>query len=244
MSYTSDELWTPGDASTFFKVVVLASGTGSNFDAMAERLQRRILADSEGNPVMAPVCCTGDPPVMGSLVFDLTLLITDVPGAPVLQKAWARGIPTAVLAYEAYDSVEAHDKHLIDAIRESEADLVVLAGYMRVLSPAVVQAFSGKIINLHPALLPAFPGTTAIADALAYGVKVTGVTVHYIDEDVDSGPIIAQEPVRVAEDDSEQSLAQRIHAVEHELLSDVVRMMAAGKVMAAQPGSRRVRVEK
>lgn len=244
MSFTSNEEWSPGDSCTFFKIVVLASGTGSNFQALVEQLQRRILADPEGNPVLAPVCCTGNPPLMGAVVFDITLLITDVPGAPVLEKAWTRGVPTAVLSYEAYATAEEHDKHLIDAVRESEADLIVLAGYMRVLSPAFVQAFPGKIINLHPALLPAFPGTTSIADALEYGAKVTGVTVHYADEGVDTGPIIAQEPVRVEEGDTVESLAGRIHAVEHELLSDVVRKIAAGKVMAPQSGSRKVRVDK
>lgn len=243
MTLTSNELWAPGDPCTFFKVVVLASGTGSNFQALAEQLHRRILADPEGKPVLAPVCCTGDPPVMGGLVFDIALLVTDVPGAPVLEKAWTRGVPTAVLPYEPYDSVEAHDKHLADAVSESEADLVVLAGYMRLLSPAFVQAFPGRIINLHPALLPAFPGTTAIADALEYGVKVTGVTVLYADEGVDTGPIIAQEAVRVEEGDTVESLARRIHDVEHTLLPDVVRRIAAGKVMAPSPGSRKVRVE-
>ncbi len=243
MSFTSNEPWTPGDPCTFFKIVVLASGTGSNFLALVEQLQRRILADPEGKPVLAPVCCTGDPPLMGAMVFDITLLVTDVPGAPVLEKAWTHGVPTAVLPYEPYDSVEAHDKHLADAVRESEADLVVLAGYMRVLSPTFVQAFPGKIINLHPALLPAFPGTTSITDALDYGVKVTGVTVHYIDEGVDTGPIIVQEPVRVEDGDTAESLARRVHAVEHTLLPDVVRRIAAGKVMAPLPGSRKVRVE-
>jgi len=244
LSLTSNETWTPGDACTFFKVVVLASGTGSNFQALVDQLQRRILADSEGKPVLAPVCCTGDPPLMGALVFDIALLITDVPGAPVLEKAWTAGVPTAVLAYEAYATVEEHDKHLADAVRESEADLIVLAGYMRVLSPTFVAAFPGRIINLHPALLPAFPGTNSIADVLEHGAKLTGVTVHYVDEGVDTGPIIAQEPVLIEEGDTVESLAERIHGVEHRLLPEVVRKIAAGKVMAPSPGSRRVQVDR
>ncbi len=243
MSFTSEEQWVPGDPGTFYKIVVLASGTGSNFQAVVDQLQRRILADSAGKPVLAPVAGAGNPPVMGAVVLDVVLLISDVPGAPVLQRAWSRGVPTAVLPYDAYATVEEHDKHLADAVRESEADLIVLAGYMRVLSPTFVQEFPHRIINLHPALLPAFPGTSAIAEALAYGVKVTGVTVHYVDEGLDSGPIIAQVPVLVEEGDTEASLAERIHAVEHELLPETIRMMAAGKVMAPQAGSRVVRVE-
>lgn len=243
MKFTSEQAWVPGDPRTFYKIVVLASGNGSNFQAIVDQLQRRILADAAGAPVLTPVAGTGNPPVMGALVFDVVLMITDVPGAPVIQRAWSRGVPTAVLPYDAYDSIEAHDLHLIDAVRDSHADLVVMAGYMRLVTPAFVQAFAGRLINVHPALLPSFKGTKAIADALEYGVKVTGVTVHYVEQEMDSGPIIAQEPVRVLEGDTVQSLAERIHAVEHRLLPETIRQIAAGKVMAPQAGSRVVRVE-
>ncbi len=243
MKFTSEQAWVPGDPCTFYKIVVLASGNGSNFQAIVDQLQRRILADAAGAPVLTPVAGTGNPPVMGALVFDVVLMITDVPGAPVIQRAWSRGVPTAVLPYDAYDSIEAHDLHLIDAVRDSHADLVVMAGYMRLVTPAFVQAFAGRLINVHPALLPSFKGTKAIADALEYGVKVTGVTVHYVEQEMDSGPIIAQEPVRVLEGDTVQSLAERIHAVEHRLLPETIRQIAAGKVMAPQAGSRVVRVE-
>ncbi len=243
MRFTSGQSWVPGDPCTFFKIVVLASGNGSNFQAIVDQLQRRILADTDGAPVLAPVAGTGTPPVMGALVFDVALMITDVPGAPVIQRAWSRGVPTAVLPYDAYESIEAHDAHLIDAVQESHADLVVMAGYMRLVTPAFVRAFAGRLINVHPALLPSFKGTKAIADALEYGVKVTGVTVHYVEEEMDSGPIIAQEAVRVLQGDTVDSLAERIHAVEHELLPETIRQIAAGKVMAPQAGSRVVRVE-
>jgi phosphoribosylglycinamide formyltransferase-1 len=243
VKFTSEQAWVPGDPCTFYKIVVLASGNGSNFQAIVDQLQRRILADAAGAPVLTPVAGTGNPPVMGALVFDVVLMITDVPGAPVIQRAWSRGVPTAVLPYDAYDSIEAHDLHLIDAVRDSHADLVVMAGYMRLVTPAFVQAFAGRLINVHPALLPSFKGTKAIADALEYGVKVTGVTVHYVEQEMDSGPIIAQEPVRVLEGDTVQSLAERIHAVEHRLLPETIRQIAAGKVMAPQAGSRVVRVE-
>jgi len=243
VKFTSEQAWVPGDPCTFYKIVVLASGNGANFQAIVDQLQRRILADAAGAPVLTPVAGTGNPPVMGALVFDVVLMITDVPGAPVIQRAWSRGVPTAVLPYDAYDSIEAHDLHLIDAVRDSHADLVVMAGYMRLVTPAFVQAFAGRLINVHPALLPSFKGTKAIADALEYGVKVTGVTVHYVEQEMDSGPIIAQEPVRVLEGDTVQSLAERIHAVEHRLLPETIRQIAAGKVMAPQAGSRVVRVE-
>jgi phosphoribosylglycinamide formyltransferase-1 len=113
---------------------------------------------------------------------------------------------------------------------------------MRLVSPEFVRAFPGRIINLHPALLPAFPGTTAIEDALRHGVKVTGVTVHFVDEGLDTGPIIAQEAVRVEEGDTMESLAARIHATEHEVLPATIRLIAAGRVRLPGPGDRVVRV--
>lgn len=242
MSFAGREEWTPGDPCTFYRIVVLASGNGSNFQAIVDALQHRALADTEGRLVLAPVAGAGEKAVMGPLVFDVVLMITDVPGAPVLQRAWSRGIPTAVLPYASYATLEEHDTHLADVVRESRADLIVLAGYMRVLSAAFVQEFAGRIINLHPALLPAFPGVRSIADALAYGVKVTGVTVHYVDEGVDTGPVIAQEPVRVNNGDTIESLTERLRAVEHRLLPETIRMIAAGRVVAPGAGSRVVRI--
>jgi phosphoribosylglycinamide formyltransferase-1 len=129
------------------------------------------------------------------------------------------------------------------AIREAKADLVVLAGYMRLVAPSFVKAFPSRIINLHPALLPAFPGTTSISDAVHAGVKVTGVTVHFVDEGLDTGPIIAQEPVRVEEGDTQESLAARIHAVEHELLPATIRLIAADRIRPPLPGSHVVQVD-
>ncbi len=129
------------------------------------------------------------------------------------------------------------------AICEAQAELVVLAGYMRLVSPEFVAQFPGRIINLHPALLPAFPGTASIADAVDHGVKVTGVTVHFVDAGLDTGPVIAQEPVRVEDGDTPDTLAVRIHAVEHELLPQTIRLIAAGRVTQPLPGSRVVRVD-
>jgi len=110
------------------------------------------------------------------------------------------------------------------------AGLVVLAGYMHVLTPAFLERFPKRVVNLHPALCPAFPGTHAIEEALAYGVRWTGVTVHFVDEGVDTGPIILQEPVQVLDDDTLETLAERIHAVEHRLLTEAVRLCLDGRV--------------
>jgi phosphoribosylglycinamide formyltransferase-1 len=114
----------------------------------------------------------------------------------------------------------------------------VLAGFMRVLTPELLRAFPGRVVNIHPSLLPAFPGTHAIRQALAHGVKVTGCTVHFVDEGVDTGPIIAQRAVEVLEGDDEDTLAQRIHAAEHALLVGVLRDLASGRVRPSNPADR------
>lgn len=204
-----------------FRVAVLASGHGSNLQAIIDRLHRRAVQPR----------------------IDVALVVSDFQGARALERARAAGIPAVVIPPEEYVTREDHDLALAAAIHESGADLVVLAGYMRVVTPAFVRAFPGRIINLHPALLPAFPGTTSISDALRHGVKVTGVTVHFVDEGIDTGPIIAQEPVRVEEGDTVDSLAARIHAVEHDLLPATIRLLAAGRVDLPLPGSRVVRVD-
>jgi phosphoribosylglycinamide formyltransferase-1 len=142
-----------------------------------------------------------------------------------------------------YATREEHDLAMAAAIREARADLVVLAGYMLLVSPVFVRAFPSRIINLHPALLPAFPGTTSIEDAMSYGVKVTGVTVHFVDDGLDTGPVIAQEPVRVEPGDTADSLAARIHATEHRLLPSTIRLIAAGVVKPPLPGTRVVQVD-
>ncbi len=206
-----------------FRLAVLASGTGTNLQAIIDQLHR--------------------PPAERQTKIEVALVISDVPDAQALERAGRAGIPTAVFPGSRTSSREEHDRAMAAAIREAGVDLVVLAGYMRLVSPAFVQAFPWRIINLHPALLPAFPGTTSISDAVHYGVKVTGVTVHFVDEGLDTGPVIAQEPVRVEEGDTPESLAARIHAVEHELLPATIRLIAAGKVKAPLPGTRVVQVD-
>jgi len=202
-----------------YRVVVLVSGSGSNLQALIDTLHRKV-ADIE-----------------------IVLVISNVPEVFGLERAERAGIPTRVFRAEAYASREDRDRVMGDAIEAVSADLIVGAGYMHILSPSFVKRFSQRIINLHPALLPSFPGHSAFKEAIDYGVKVTGVTVHFIDEGVDSGPVIMQEPVRVSDDDTSETLAERIHLVEHRVLPRAVELMARGKVIPPAPGSRLVRVE-
>ncbi len=164
----------------------------------------------------------------------------DVPGEVVavvadrdclgLRAAEKRDIPTAILEPGDFDSRDAWSEALRDIVAQHEPDLVVSAGFMRILAPVFVDAFKGKLINLHPSLLPAFPGVHGPRDALEYGVKVTGTTVHFIDNEVDHGPIILQEAVRVEQHDTEDSLHERIKNVEHRLLPHACRLVLTDKV--------------
>ncbi|WP_461226364.1 phosphoribosylglycinamide formyltransferase [Lacticaseibacillus suihuaensis] len=177
------------------KLIVFASGTGSNFQALADHLRTR------------------SDVAIGALVCDK-------PHAAVIGRAQALGIPVITIDYRAYASKAAAEQALLS--RLPAADLVVLAGFMRIVGPTLLAAFPDRIINLHPALLPSFPGRTGIEDAWRYGVKVTGVTVHYVDAGIDSGRIIAQAPVAIAAGESLAHLEARIHAVEHDLLPQTV----------------------
>lgn len=152
---------------------------------------------------------------------------SDVPDAPALSKARAAGIETFVVPVDA--DREQWNRDLVARLATYETDLVVCAGFMRILGPATLAAYPGRIINSHPALLPAFPGAHAVADALAYGVKVTGCTIHVVDSGVDTGPIVAQQAIVVEENDDAHSLQERIKQVERVLLVDVVeRILVSG----------------
>lgn len=207
-----------------YRVVVLASGNGSNLQALIDKVHGR-----EAQP--------------GGPVIQIAAVLSDQPGARALERAKLADIPTRVCASEADGGRAAQEGAILEALRGIAPDLVVLAGYMRIVPPDFVRAFPWRIVNLHPALLPAFPGTEGVKDALNHGVKVTGVTVHFVDEGLDTGPIIAQEAVRVEEGDTVDTLAERIHALEHELLPQVVRLLAAGRVSPPLPGSRVVQVD-
>ena len=158
------------------------------------------------------------------------MVISNVAGAPGLQRAAKAGIPAQVLDHRERPR-EDHDRAMLEVLRAHGVGLVCLAGYMRLLSPAFVRAFPARILNVHPSLLPAFPGTGAVRQALAHGVKVTGATVHLVDEGLDSGPIVAQEAVPVKDDDTEETLAARVLEAEHRVYPRAARLVLEGVVI-------------
>jgi phosphoribosylglycinamide formyltransferase 1 len=194
-----------------FRLVVLASGNGSNLQAILDRLHGR-----EGIEVVG----------VGS----------DKPTARALERARAARVETAVFPRDEYADRAARDAAIGDWIEASGADLVALAGYMQLLSAGFIARFRGRVVNVHPALLPSFPGLDAIGQALEAGVAVTGVSVHFVDEGVDTGPVIAQREVPVPADRDRAKLEQAIHATEHELYPEAIRTIAAGKVRAYPGG--------
>jgi len=210
-----------------FRVVVLASGNGSNLQAIIDQLHGKpaSVAEAEGP------------------VIEVVLVVSDQPGARALDRAKKAGIPTAVCPRALGADRKEQEKAVLEAVSGASPDLVVLAGYMLIVPPEFVRSFPLKVINLHPALLPAFPGTTSIEDALEHGVKVTGVTVHFVDEGLDTGPIISQRAVPVEEGDTADELAERIHAVEHELLPATIRLLALGGAKPPLSGTRVVQVD-
>lgn len=187
------------------RIVTLISGSGTNMEALADACERGEVP-GEIVAVVADRDCVG------------------------LRAAEKRGIDAHLVDFKAFASREDWSVALRDRVSSYEPDLVVSAGLMRILSPVFVDAFAGRIINLHPALLPAFAGAHGVRDAIEHGVKVTGSTVHLIDHEVDHGPILLQEAVRVEPGDTEESLHERIKAVEHRLLPQACRLMLEGKV--------------
>lgn len=188
-----------------FRLVVLASGNGSNLQAILDTLHGR-----EGIEVVG----------VGS----------DKPQARALERARAAAVETAVFPREEYADRAQRDAAMAEWIESRRADLVVLAGYMQLLSEGFVARFRNRIVNIHPALLPSFPGLDAIGQALDAGVKTTGVTVHFVDEGVDTGPSIAQREVPVPTDRDRAALEAEIHAAEHELYPEAIRMIAEGRI--------------
>ena len=184
-------------------VAVFASGKGSNLRAILEAARA------------------------GTCPVDVRLVLSDKEHAGALAIARAFGVPRIIhLSPKEYASREDFDRVCAKEVEQAGAQWIVLAGYMRILSPWFVQRFRWRIVNIHPALLPAFPGAHAVRDALAYGVKITGVTVHLVDEGVDTGPILAQEACPVHEDDTEETLHMRLHAIEHQLYPAVLARIA------------------
>lgn len=178
-----------------------------------------------GSNLQALIDAARDDPEYGA---EIVVVISDRPGIEALARAAAAAIPVTVVEYEG-DRV-AFTHRVCDAAGDHGAEALILAGFMRILSSAAMTRFPGRIVNIHPSLLPAFPGAGAVRRALDAGVEVSGVTVHFVDEQVDHGPIITQRPVVVLEDDDEASLHARIQKEEHEIYPQVVKALAAGRL--------------
>ena len=200
-----------------FKLAVLASGRGSNLQSIIDKLH---LSEKE---------------------IEVSCVISNKKGAQALKRAEKNQIPFYLIDEKIYNNKEDYEQEIIKVIDENDIDLIVLAGYMKILSARFVKHFQDKIINIHPSLLPAFPGLDAQKQAVDYGVKVSGCTVHFVDEGVDSGPIIKQKTVKVNYQDNEESLSQKILKYEHQLLPEVIELISKGKV--AIDGNRTVRIK-
>lgn len=209
----------------------LASHAGPGGDVlesagMLEPLPIAVLISGSGSNLQALIDAHAD----GALACTIVVVISDRPNIEGLERAQAAGIPTRVVAWADHANRSSFTQAVCDTAGEFRVEALVLAGFMRILSPSAVRRYPNAIINVHPALLPSFPGARAVPEALAHGVAVTGVTVHFVDEEVDHGPIIAQEAVRVLPGDDEASLHARIQAVEHRLLPHVVDAFGRGLV--------------
>jgi phosphoribosylglycinamide formyltransferase-1 len=183
------------------RIGVLLSGRGSNFEALAESIASGRIPNAE-----------------------MAMVISNRDGAPGIDRAKARGIPTRVIASKGLER-ETYDRQVVAVLDEHKVDLVCLAGYMRLLSPYFVTAFPNRILNIHPSLLPSFPGLESQRQALEYGVKFAGCTVHFVDENLDAGPIVLQAVLPVNDNDTEDTLSARILQEEHRIYSEAVRIV-------------------
>lgn len=188
------------------KVAILLSGRGSNMVAIWKRID------------------SGDLPV------DVTFVASDNPDAAGLEKASSFGLKTEVLPYRTKGK-DIAEEHLARLIRETGTELIILAGFMKILSSEFVRAHQGRIVNIHPSILPSFPGARGIEDAWSYGVKVTGVTIHLVDEEVDHGIILAQIPVLINSSDSIEDLEEKIHRVEHDIYWKTIKTLIKGNIV-------------
>ncbi|MED3563592.1 phosphoribosylglycinamide formyltransferase [Bacillus xiapuensis] len=183
------------------RIAVFASGSGSNFQAIIDVVQS------------------------GELKADISLLICDKPGAFAVQRANAARIPSFVFSAKDYSTKEAYETEILAELKRHGVELVILAGYMRLIGPTLLREYQGRIVNIHPSLLPAFPGKDAIGQALAAKAEWSGVTIHYVDEGMDTGPIIVQERVRLDENETRESLQNKIHAIEHKLYPAIIQVL-------------------
>jgi len=191
------------------RIGVLLSGRGSNFEALADSVVCGRIPDAE-----------------------IAVVVSNREGAPGIDRAKSRGLATRVIASKGLER-EAFDRQVVAVLHECKVDLVCLAGYMRLLSPYFVKAFPNRILNIHPSLLPSFPGLESQRQALEYGVKFAGCTVHFVDENLDAGPIILQAVVPVADNDTEATLSEKILREEHRIYSEAVKLVLEGKFRIA-----------
>jgi phosphoribosylglycinamide formyltransferase-1 len=187
-------------------IAVFCSGSGSNLQAIIDKVKS------------------------GYIPAKIVLVVSDNAGARALERAKKAGIETLVLNPKDFKSREDFDREAVKHLKEKETGLVVLAGFMRLLSSYFIKEYKNRIINIHPALLPSFKGVHGIKDALMYGVKVTGPTVHFVDEELDNGPIIMQRAVEIQNDDTEESLLERVHEEEHRIYPEAIKLIAEGRL--------------
>lgn len=186
------------------KLAVFASGNGSNFQSIIDAIED------------------------GKLNATCEVLICDKSNAKVIDRAEKANIPALVFEMKQFENKVAFERSILAKLREYDVEFIALAGYMRLIGPTLLEAYEHKIVNIHPSLLPAFPGLDAIGQAFQAGVKVTGVTIHYVDSGMDTGPIIAQKAVEISDDETEESLREKIHAVEHELYPQTLAKVLEG----------------
>jgi len=187
-------------------ITVFCSGTGTNLQAVIDSVKS------------------------GYIPAVISLVVSDDKEAPALKRAGDAGIETFVLNPKDFKTREDYDKEIIRQLKKRKIELIVLAGFMRLLSSHFVREYKNRIMNIHPALLPSFKGTHGVKDALEYGVKITGPTVHFVDDKLDHGPIILQKAVEVKEDDTEETLLERIHKEEHKIYPEAIKLFVEGKI--------------
>ncbi len=175
------------------KIAIFASGNGSNFQAIVDAVKQ------------------------GKLRAEVSLLVCDKPGAFVIERANKENIPAFVFNPKDYENKAQFESKILQELKEKDIDFIALAGYMRLVGPTLLNEYEGRIVNIHPSLLPAFPGKDAIGQCLRAGVKKTGVTIHYVDEGMDTGEVIVQQAIELSENETRESLEEKIHAIEHEL---------------------------
>ncbi|MFD2445167.1 phosphoribosylglycinamide formyltransferase [Bacillus sp. CGMCC 1.16607] len=183
------------------KIAVFASGSGSNFQAIVDAIES------------------------GKLTAEVKLLVCDQPNAFVVERAERSEIPAFIFSAKKYSSKEEYELAILNELKEKQIEFIVLAGYMRLIGSTLLKQFEGKIVNIHPSLLPAFPGKDAIGQAISAGVKESGVTVHYVDAGMDTGPIIEQKAVSIVEDETKETLQTKIHTIEHQLYPTVLQQL-------------------